>query len=236
MGDAAMRDALDQGGIVIEPRPTELKAASVDLRLGPEAFLGTSDAIVDLTERRLLVIPPGELVLVTTAEKMIVGAQYAAQIGLRSFYARKGLALLSGPQVDPGFRGRLHVALVNLSPVEISIAHEEPLVTLVFHDLGKPVEKPYGAGKGDEYSEQDRITGVESDDIRQHRGYAMSEVIREMASLSSNVGELRTSVDGYIKQSDKVMSRTSSYMAIFVGAVVSLVLAVVSILIVSLAT
>jgi deoxycytidine triphosphate deaminase len=105
MGDAALRGALDSGGIGIDPRPSDLKAASVDLRLGPEAFLGTSDAIIDLAERRLLVIPPGELALVTTAEKLNVGAQYAAQIGLRSFYARKGLALLSGPQVDPGFRG-----------------------------------------------------------------------------------------------------------------------------------
>lgn len=73
----------------------------------------------------------------TVREMMRVGARFAAQIGLRSGLARKGLALLAGPQVDPGFRGRLHVALVNLSPVEISIAYGEPLITMMFHDLGK---------------------------------------------------------------------------------------------------
>jgi hypothetical protein len=120
---------------------------------------------------------------------------------------------------------------VNLSPVEISIAHMEPLITLVFHDLGKPVEKPYGAGKGDEYAEQDQITGGEIDDIRQHRGYAMSEVIREMASLSANVGELRTSVDGYIQNSDRVLGRTDRYMQVFLGTVVTLAVALVGMLI-----
>jgi hypothetical protein len=54
----------------------------------------------------------------------------------------------------------------------------------------------------------------------------MSEVIREMATLSANVGELRTSVDGYIQTSDRLIRRTDTYMAIFVSAIVALVLAV----------
>lgn len=236
MTDAALRAALDSGGIVLDPRPESIKAAaSIDLRLGPQAFLGTSDSILNMEEKRLLTIPPGELVLVSTLETMHVGPRYAAQIGLRSTFARKGLSLLAGPQVDPGFRGRLHVALVNLSPVEISIGYREPLVTVVFHDLGADVDKPYGSTAGDEYHEQDEITGEEVNDIRLHRGYAMSEVIREMATLSSNVGQLRTSVDGYIQtaaaqavRTEAQAKRTEAYMALFVLAIVTLVAVVVA--------
>jgi len=223
MSDSALRAALERGDIVFEPSPSEIKAASIDLRLGPEAFLGTSTEIVDVMQTRLLVIPPGELALVSIFEKMIVGARFAGQIGLRSSLSRKGLALLAGPQVDPGFRGRLHIALVNLSPVEISIAYNEPLITVMFHDLGQDVERPYGTQAGDDYQEQDAITGSEIDDIRLHRGYALSEVIREMATLSSNVGELRNSVDGYIKQSNSVMKRTDVYMGLYVLAILALV-------------
>lgn len=213
------------GGINLDPpaQATSIKAASLDLRLGPEAFLGTGTDIVQLEEKRLLTIPPGELALVTTLEKVRVGPRYAAQIGLRSAFARKRLDLLAGPQIDPGFSGRLHVALVNLSPTEIAIAYGEPLVTVVFHDLGKDVEHGYGSRSGDEYQEQDEITGGEIDDIRQHRGYALSEVIREMATLSANVGELKSSVEGYIKATNGVLRRTEAYLALFVAAVLALV-------------
>jgi dCTP deaminase len=231
MGDAQLRAALDRGDIVLDPRPSEIRAASIDLRMGPEAFLGTSAEVIDMEKQRLLTIPPGELALVSILEKMQVGNRFAAQIGLRSSLTRRGLALLAGPQIDPGFRGRLHVAFVNLSPVEISISYQEQLITLIFHDLGQDVERPYGTVQGDDYQEQDRITGSEIDDIRQHRGYAMSEVIREMSSLSANVGELRTSVDTYVKTADHLMKRTDLYMSLFVGATVALVLTVIGYLI-----
>ena len=231
MSDAALKEALDRGAILIEPAPEQIKAASIDFRLGPEAFLGTQDQITSLEDKRLLVIPPGELALVTTLEKIRLGPQFAGQIGLRSHFARKGLALLAGPQVDPGFHGRLHVALVNLSPIEISIAYREPLVTIVFHDLGSAVERPYGSDASDEYAEQDEITGGEIDDIRQHRGYAMSEVIREMANLSTNVAELRTSVGGYIQTADRMMRRTENYLGIAVAAVAALAACLIGVLI-----
>jgi dCTP deaminase len=225
MGDAALGKALASRGIVIDPAPDMIKSASIDLRLGPEAFLGTGSEILPMEQQRLLTIPPGELAIVSTLERLTVGARYAGQIGLRSAFARKGLALLAGPQIDPGFRGRLHVALVNLSPVEIAISYREPLVTVVFHDLGSDVTHPYGESPGDEYHQQDAITGAEINDIRQHRGYAMSEVIREMANLSANVGQLRSSVDGYIRTSASQAKRTEAYLGIFVAAVVALVVA-----------
>ena len=227
MSDVALRSALESGGIVIEPAPEDIKPASIDFRLGPEAFLATDDEIINLEAKLLLVIPPGGMVIVSVLEQIVMGARYAGHIGLRSVHARKGLALLAGPQIDPGFKGRLHVAFVNLSPVEITIAHREPVITIVFHDLGGDVERPYGSDKGDEYHEQDKITGAEIDVIRQRRGYAMSEVIRDMASISRNVGELKTAVDGYIQTTDRLMRRADTYLRIFVGTLVALALAAI---------
>ncbi len=39
----------------------------------------------------------------TVGEKIQVGPRFAAQLGNRSSLSRKGLALLAGPRVDPGF-------------------------------------------------------------------------------------------------------------------------------------
>ena len=224
IGDAALRTAIASGGIQIDPAPDSIKAASIDFRLGPEAFLGSGDEIIRLEAQRLLAIPPGEMAIVSVLERVEISASIAGHIGLRSTYARRGLALLAGPQIDPGFRGRLHVVLVNLSPVEITISHGEPLITIVFHDLGEDVERPYGSDTADEYHDQDVITGAEIDDIRQHRGYAMSEVIRDMASISRNVAELKAAVDGYIHTSDRLMRRTDTYMRVFIGSIVALIL------------
>ena len=151
-------------------------------------------------------------------ERVQISPRYAGHIGLRSAFARQGLSLLAGPQIDPGFYGRLHIALVNLSPTEISIGYRDPLITIVFHDLGIDVERPYGSRAGDDYQEQDEITPAEIADIRQHRGYSLSEVIRDMQSISQNVGELRSSVDRYMKRSDLRES-------IFIGTIVTLALA-----------
>lgn len=41
MTDADVRSAIERGDIDFDPRPDDVKAASVDIRLGPEAFLGT---------------------------------------------------------------------------------------------------------------------------------------------------------------------------------------------------
>ena len=82
MGDAQLRAALDRGDINLDPKPTEIRSASIDLRMGPEAFLGTSVEVIDMEKQRLLIIPPGELALVSILEKMQVGNRFAAQIGL----------------------------------------------------------------------------------------------------------------------------------------------------------
>lgn len=223
MSNGNLRAAIESGAISIDPPPDDIKAASIDFRLGPEAFLGSGNDIINLEQRRLLAIPPGEMSIVSTLERVAIKPNIAGQIGLRSTHARRGLALLAGPQIDPGFYGRLHVVLVNLSPVEITIAYREPLITVVFHDLGEDVVTPYGSRPGDDYHEQDEITGLEIDDIRKHRGYAMSEVIRDMQSIAQSVGQLKTSVDGYI-------GRTDLYLKIFVGTVVSLAVTLIGVL------
>jgi len=41
--DKKLQEALDAGDLVIEPKPKEVKAASIDLTLGEEAFLASED-------------------------------------------------------------------------------------------------------------------------------------------------------------------------------------------------
>lgn len=46
-------EAIATGSIGIDPPPEEVKAASVEFRLGPGAFLGTSTDVLNLKAKRI---------------------------------------------------------------------------------------------------------------------------------------------------------------------------------------
>jgi deoxycytidine triphosphate deaminase len=216
LSDAGLRAALETGSLQITPLPTNIEGASIDLSVGDEAFAASADEITKLAQGKLLIIPPGEMVLVITREELKLGLKIIGHIGLRSSFTRKGLVLLAGPQIDPGFEGTLHVVLCNLSPTEISLTYGEPFCTIEFHELATEATKSYGGS----YQKQKGITSREIADIRQRRGYALSEVIKNMQSIAQDIGTLKNAVE-------KFTDRTDKYMLIFISSLVALVIGII---------
>jgi len=215
LSDEDLEKVIKSREIQITPSPTKLEPASIDLSVGEEAFAASKDGITKLSQGQLLIIPPGEMVLIVTKEEIKLSHQIAGHIGLRSFFTRKGLVLLAGPQIDPGFEGTLHVVLCNLSPTEIALSYGEPFCTIELHKLEHAAKTGYkGASQ-----KQKGITPREIDDIRQRRGYALSEVIKDMQSIAKDVSALKDSVE-------KLTTRTDKYMAIFVTTLAALVIGV----------
>ncbi len=99
-------------------------------------------------------ISPGDFALLTTFEKIKLSRAIAGSIGLRSYYARKGLILLAGPQIDPWFEGVLVLGVYNASPRKITLSYVDKLCTIEFHKLGKPTKKLH---PGNEEQKQGRI-------------------------------------------------------------------------------
>ncbi len=134
--------------------------------------------------------------------------------------------MLAGPQIDPGFEGNIHIAVCNLSPTEISLAYDEPFFTIEFHELPEPVEHPYSGG----CQYQDKITLKEIKDIRERRGYALSDVIKNMQSIASDISVLRSAVTDFSKSEANLSRQVNKYMAIFVTTIVALTIGVLSVL------
>ena len=216
LSDEKLREALQDGKIGITPAIDNIEPASIDLSVGEEAFLGTSEEIMKLSTGKLLIISAGGMALVITKEELQMSTRIVGHMGLQSYFTRKGLVLLAGPQIDPGFRGTLHLVVCNLSPTEIALSYGEPFCTVEFHELSSDVQQSY---KG-EYQEQKGITSKEISDIRQRRGFALSEVINNMQSIAQDISSLKESVQGLTK-------RTESYMAIFVTSLAALVIGVI---------
>ncbi len=189
--DAEIRDAISRGELAIEPlADPSLQAASYDCSVGKYAYSSTSTERIDVGVKGLLVIDPGEFVVVETLERVSCGPQVAAQLGLRSEFARQGLLLLSGPQIDPGFSGILVVRLVNLAPVKVTLQFGAPFLTLQFFALTRPVERPYDGVR----QRQEGITPRDIQELAQTEGLTLGQVVKTLGVLAHDVGELKTSV------------------------------------------
>ncbi|MGH8982047.1 MAG: dCTP deaminase [Acidimicrobiales bacterium] len=189
--DGEIQEALAEGKLVIDPFfDACLQAASYDFRVGDQAFLSGTDAVADVANKGLIIIEPGEFAVIATRETVTCGPQFAAQLGLDSKYARQGLVLLSGPQIDPGFRGVLIVRVTNLAPRRITLTYEAPFLTVQFFRLARPVAKPYaGARQGQ--------TGLGANDIEELShpdSPTLGGMVKSLSTLASDVGDLKTAV------------------------------------------
>jgi dCTP deaminase len=191
MTDLQIRAALDSKQIQLEPfDPKQLQPASYDVRLGKWAFASSMKERLDLSTKGLVIVEPGEFAVVESLEHIVLDTQTAGQLGMRSVYAQRGLLLLSGPQIDPGFRGIIVVRVVNLSPKPVALPYEEPFLTVQFFRLSEPVSGAYSGPRQD----QPGITGRDIQELVETEGLTLGQVIKTLSTLAKDVSELRGSV------------------------------------------
>ncbi|HKG36223.1 MAG TPA: dCTP deaminase [Solirubrobacterales bacterium] len=206
--DSEIRQAVEEGEIEIEPLgPESVQPASYDLRLGEKAIVTRTLEIdkvrerveqdeaqeTDVAEAGSISIPAGAFALIVTRERVRFGAQYAGHLGLRSYFARKGVLLLSGLQVDPGFEGYLVLGFANVSPRSVHISYEEAVATLEIQRLNRPAAEPYsGVYAGQQTSPE--IPRADADYLRTIETLSVSDLTRALLRLSDNVSELSNDV------------------------------------------
>lgn len=131
-----------------------LNPASYDLRLGEEAYTLSAGKIISVKEKGFVEIQPGDFALIITHEKLRLPINFVGRFGLRSKYARMGLIMTAGPQVDPGFEGKLVFGVVNFSSQIIRLKYLEPICTLELERLSTSSSTGYRGP----YQGQMRIT------------------------------------------------------------------------------
>ena len=185
--DDDIRAAIRAGDIVIDPFDDgQVQPASIDLRVGDEGATTKHKQRINIADRGLIILEPGDFGVVCILEKVKFGPQYVGRLGLRSKYARKGLIATTGPQIDPGFQGSITLGLANLTPKPVPLAHGDDILTLEIHKLDKPVSKPYSGPYQGKYG----LSIEDLDTIAEGDGMAFSEVLTTLRSLSTNVADL----------------------------------------------
>lgn len=133
----------DKKQIIIDPyRDTNIEFASYHLHVGDEIYV-TPPSGADrrdrvkrvLDDRESFEIPPGQLALILTEEKISVPPDAMAFIAMRSKVKFRGLINVSGFHVDPGFSGRLIFSVFNAGPTSVQATKGEPWFVIFFADL-----------------------------------------------------------------------------------------------------
>jgi len=142
----------------------QVQPASIDIRLSHVFWRPRRRFTIDLRRSRLLEIEPrryykrtrlalgetitigsSELLLGRTLEEFEVPNGYAAELTGRSSFARLGLMInATGGFINPGWRGRMPLQLVNFSPNPIRLVPGLPICQVRFVKLSDLAEKPYG--------------------------------------------------------------------------------------------
>lgn len=162
--DRQIKEAIENGRIIIDPAPREDQFApsAVDLHIGhefkiwksPPAGLDQKLRLADvslpdfghlmepapLDDDGCAVIDPGQFLLSRTAEKvhLPLNSRLAARVEGRSSYARLGLVVhMTAPTIHAGFRGHIVLEMMNFGPFPLRI---DPGTTricqLIFEELG----------------------------------------------------------------------------------------------------
>jgi dCTP deaminase len=204
LADSEIREAIDQQALQIKPfQPKNLEPASYDLRAG--RILLARRGIVDLS-REPVVLRHGDWAEIESLEAVELPLNIAATVGVRSSLTRRGLDWFSGPQIDPGYKGRIYISVFNASVTPIDIGYGMAFATLTFYRLARDASRSY------EGKFQKQLTFPEED------------VERMLKMESYNVSDLITSV-GLLQQTVDKLTRTSERIATDLGWVKNLLIA-----------
>jgi dCTP deaminase len=172
LSDRTIARLLGEGRIVIDPYDDSLlQPSSVDVRVdrffrvfhnARYPFIDVKEPQEELTElveigdEQPFILHPGEFVLGSTLERIVLPDDLVARLEGKSSLGRLGLLIHSTAGfIDPGWDGHVTLELSNVANLPITIYHAMKIGQISFVQLSEPAERPYGAGAlGSKYQGQ----------------------------------------------------------------------------------
>lgn len=192
MTDGKIKEAMASGELVIGNFSGDfLEPASYDMRVGTRLLISNNETEIDLTKKGCATLAPGVFALLTTYENVKLSNRIAGHIGVKSYYTRKGIVMLTGLQIDPGFEGVLVIGLYNASPRSLTLDYLAPFCTVEFHQLAHPVERPYVSG---DEQKAGQIPRADKDYLRTLETQSLSELGQSLRTLTQDVSGLTDQV------------------------------------------
>ena len=112
--------------------------------------------LVEIDDERPFILHPGEFVLGSTLERVVLPDDLVARLEGKSSLGRLGLLIHSTAGfVDPGFSGNLTLELSNVANLPIALYPGMKIGQISFFEMTTAAEHPYGSSeKGSKYQGQ----------------------------------------------------------------------------------
>jgi dCTP deaminase len=203
-----IRQLVKSGKLCLEPfDETLVQPATYDLRLGPKILASPLSAdklgvVIELTkDKPSYDIQSGQMVGILSLEKLYLPLDMCGRFGIRSAIARKGIDAFGGLQLDPGFRGRLTMNLLNVGPEPVTLTLYEAIFTVEFSRLEEEAE------------DQDDFSAEQYNYILSARTTSLAEIptfrrdIRRLNALIEELGERMADPDAGLELKPEVEER-----------------------------
>lgn len=172
LSDRSIGEELDAGRVIIEPLDrSHIQPSSVDLRLDHRflVFRNHTMPVIDVkkdlseltepleaSDERPFILHPGEFVLGSTLERVVLPDNLVARLEGKSSLGRLGLLIHSTAGfVDAGFDGQITLELSNVANLPITLYPGMKIGQISFMRMTTPASNPYGSGSlGSKYQGQ----------------------------------------------------------------------------------
>lgn len=163
LSDRDLRAEIESGRVVLDPyEPDMIQPSSIDVRIDryfrlfdnhkyavidPAADQPDLTRLVEVEPGEAFVLHPGEFVLGSTYESVVLPDDVAARLEGKSSLGRLGLLTHSTAGfIDPGFAGHVTLELSNVATLPILLWPGMKIGQMCFFRLSSPSERPYGSG------------------------------------------------------------------------------------------
>ena len=163
LSDRSLREAIATGRIVIDPFDDAcVQPSSIDLHLDhrflvfrnhTRGLINVKEDLTDLTEQveasdtDPFILHPGEFVLGSTSERVVVPDDLVARLEGKSSLGRLGLLIHStAGYVDAGWDGQLTLELSNVANLPITLYPGMKIGQISFVQMTSAADNPYGSG------------------------------------------------------------------------------------------
>jgi deoxycytidine triphosphate deaminase len=179
---------------LIDPcNPANLKPAGYELTVGDEYMIGgNTKRLSKEADKDTLIIPPFEVVVIKTGERVNLPRFLIARWNIRVRWAYKGLLWVGGPQVDPGYVGYLFCPIYNLSDKAVTLRLGDQIALMDFvkttpfrSGRSKTYQRPPGRVVIDDY---DQLRSALYTEARKR----VDDIADQMEKMSEKVSTLET--------------------------------------------
>jgi deoxycytidine triphosphate deaminase len=214
--EAELKAAIESNQLILNGQTKSVEGLKYDFTLGSRILFGGRQPIdvneLAETERSELSLKPGELVYVLTSEELDVPEDVKAELSPKRKISHDGVLVLGGFCVDPGYKGRLMLALYNLSTTPFPLQAGKKLIAAQFYKLDKDETPPASKSEAlhDFPPELVRWMGAYKPTSTEGLSQQVSDLAKSLETLRREVQSKEDWFDRFQKSLDQITHNVAS--------------------------